>query len=77
MKEISKEQAYKAMTHLFTITWKVNNENLDILLEYFHDELVKDYNELSPKLKTLYNGVDYDAKFAQRATDRIIYLFQQ
>lgn len=76
MKTINKAEVYKAMTNLFTLKWDVNLKNLDIIMEYFHDELVEDYNTLPP-VEWEYNGSDFNPRFDQWAVDRITYLFQQ
>ena len=45
MKQATKSDLYKAMTRLFNLKGDVNLDNLQIIMDYFHEELVQEYNE--------------------------------
>lgn len=76
MATIKKSEVYHAMTHLIWLKWDVCMKHLQTIMDYFHDELVEDYNELLPEDEQ-YDGNDFNPRFDQWAVDRITYLFQQ
>jgi hypothetical protein len=45
MKQATKSDLYKAITRLFNLKGDVNLDNLQIIMDYFHEELVQEYNE--------------------------------
>lgn len=78
MKGFTKSDCYKAMKNLFNLNWDVNTNNLDILLYYFHEELLEEYNiERAERWEEEYDWMSGSARFDQRACERILYLFQQ
>ena len=79
MKQISKSDLYKAITHLVTIKWDFDMNHLQTIMDYFHDELVQEYNQENADTRWWeeYDWSDFNSKFDQRAVDRITYLFQQ
>jgi hypothetical protein len=79
MKQISKSDLYKAITHLVTIKWDFDMNHLQTIMDYFHEELVQEYNQENADTRWWeeYDWSDFNSKFDQRAVDRITYLFQQ
>jgi len=78
MKEITKSDCYKAMRNLFNLKWDVNQDNLNLLIEYFFEDLLLEYNiERAERWEEEYNWLDWNARFDQRACERLLYLFQQ
>lgn len=78
MKQATKSDLYKAMTRLFNLKGDVNLDNLQIIMDYFHEELVQEYNEEHADTRWYeeYDWSDFNAKFDQWACDRITFLFQ-
>lgn len=79
MKQISKSDLYKAITHLITVKWDFDMNHLQTIMDYFHEELVQEYNEENADTRWWeeYDWSNFNSKFDQRACDRITYLFQQ
>ena len=78
MKEIKKSDCYKAMRNLFNLKWDVNHDNLDLLIEYFFEDLLLEYNiERAERWEEEYNWLDGNARFDQRACERLCFIFQQ
>ena len=79
MKQISKSDLYKAITHLVTIKWDFDMNHLQTIMDYFHEELVQEYNQENADTRWWeeYDWSDFNSKFDQRAVERITYLFQQ
>lgn len=80
MKQISKSDLYKAITHLITVKWDFDMNHLQTIMNYFHEELIEEYNRENADSNQYweeYTGSEFNAKFDQRAVDRITYLFQQ
>jgi hypothetical protein len=79
MKQISKSDLYKAITHLITVKWDFDMNHLQTIMDYFHEELVQEYNQENADTRWWeeYDWSNFNSKFDQRAVDRITYLFQQ
>ena len=79
MKQISKSDLYKAITHLITVKWDFDMNHLQTIMDYFHEELVEEYNQENADTRWYeeYDWSNFNSKFDQRAVDRITYLFQQ
>lgn len=79
MKQTTKSDLYKAITHLVTLKWDFDMNHLQTIMDYFHEELVQEYNQENADTRWWeeYDWSNFNSKFDQRAVDRITYLFQQ